>query len=691
MTLAEGEVVYDIRGDSSNLDGDLNQAEKKTSGFLGKAGGAFKTAGKIAGVAFSAIGSAAVAAGTKAVTGAVDLDQAMNQFAAATGVGEAALEAYEDTLKSIYANNYGESFEDIAGAMASVKQQMGELDQTSLQNITESAYTLKDTFGYEINESVRAASTLMKQFGVTGDEAMNLVATGAQNGLDFSDELIDSINEYSVQFAKVGLNADDMFKIMEKGAETGAWNLDKIGDAIKEMSIRVVDGSDTTIAGFAAIGLNADEMSAKFAKGGDSAKQAFSQTIKALAGMKDPLQQNIAGVNLFGTMWEDLGPEVVTQLANIRDGAYAAGDKLEEMKKVKYDDLGSMLQGLGRSLELLLLPLGEELIPLLTDIIETIMPELEKYLEPIMETLGGVVQQILPLVETLLPPMLEIISMLMPYLTEIIDKVLPVLMEILQTLLPPLMEIVEALLPPLFAVLDAILDPLLELVQVLLPPLELILKAVGAAIKVLTPVIEILASLLQNVLGAAVESIRNGLNTFTSVLQGIIDFIKNVFTGNWEGAWESVKNIFSTIWEGIKNAFKIPINWIIDGINVFIGALNKIKIPDWVPLVGGKGFNIPLIPRLQKGEDFVPEDWFPAYLDYGERVLTREENIRFNQLGGLKGMESMLSASVMGGLSGTGLGGQPIVVQSPVYLDGRLISKNTTGHQFSDVMARRYR
>lgn len=92
-------------------------------------------------------------------------------------------------------------------------------------------------------------------------------------------------------------------------------------------------------------------------------------------------------------MWEDLGPEVVTQLANIRDGAYAAGDKLEEMKKVKYDDLGSMLQGLGRSLELLLLPLGEELIPLLTDIIETIMPELEKYLEPIMETLGGVVQR----------------------------------------------------------------------------------------------------------------------------------------------------------------------------------------------------------------------------------------------------------------------------------------------------------
>lgn len=672
--MADGEVVYDIRGDSSNLDSDLNQAEKKTSGFLGKTGSAFKTAGKIAGVAFSAIGSAAVAAGTKVVTGAVDLDQAMNQFAAATGVGKAALEAYEDTLKSIYANNYGESFEDIAGAMASVKQQMGELDQTSLQNITESAYTLKDTFGYEINESVRAASTLMKQFGVTGDEAMNLVATGAQNGLDFSDELIDSINEYSVQFAKVGLNADDMFKIMEKGAETGAWNLDKIGDAIKEMSIRVVDGSDTTIAGFAAIGLNADEMSAKFAKGGDSAKQAFSQTIKALAGMKDPLQQNIAGVNLFGTMWEDLGPEVVTQLANIRDGAYAAGDKLEEMKKVKYDDLGSMLQGLGRSLELLLLPLGEELIPLLTDIIETIMPELEKYLEPIMETLGGVVQQILPLVETLLPPMLEIISMLMPYLTEIIDKVLPVLMEILQTLLPPLMKIVEALLPPLFAILDAILDPLLELVQALLPPLSQILEALAPLLQALTPIIEFLAELFSDVLGAAIDAVMPIITELMNILKGVIDFITGVFSGDWEKAWDGIVAIFKGIFnlipaivEGVINGAIGIINGIIKGINGLTGLIGIPEIP-LIPDVTLPRFHAGGIVDFEAGEGI-------ALLKDGEMVLTQAQQKQLFELAS----------------GGSGLGGQPIVVQSPVYLDGRLISKNTTGHQFSDVMARRYR
>ena len=81
----------------------------------------------------------------------------------------------------------------------------------------------------------------------------------------------------------------------------------------------------------------------------------------------------------------------------------------------------------------------------------------------------------------------------------------------------------------------------------------------------------------------------------------IIDFIKNVFAGNWKAAWQNVKNIFSNIISGIGNIFKLPINFIIDGMNAFIKGLNKLKIPDWVPGVGGKGLNIPLIKKLRVG------------------------------------------------------------------------------------------
>ncbi len=270
--------------------------------------------------------------------------------------------------------------------MATVTQNLGEMSDEQLQSITESAFALRDTFEYDISESTRAAKAMMDNFGVSGDEAMSMIAAGAQNGLDYSGELIDSISEYSTQFAKVGLDADDMFKIFEKGAASGAWNLDKVGDAVKEFSIRAIDGSDSTAAGFTAIGLNADEMAAKFGQGGETAKKAFSDTLKALSSIEDPLEKDAAGVALFGTMWEDLGPEAVEALADIEDGAYDTYGALDDIKGVKYDDLGSMFEGLKRSVEMLVLPLGEMLIPVLSELIEEVLPVLQEILPPLLES-----------------------------------------------------------------------------------------------------------------------------------------------------------------------------------------------------------------------------------------------------------------------------------------------------------------
>jgi hypothetical protein len=143
------------------------------------------------------------------------------------------------------------------------------------------------------------------------------------------------------------------------------------------------------------------------------------------------------------------------------------------------------------------------------------------------------------------------------------------------------------------------------------------------------------ALIISGVFKRTFESLKNTFDTIKNVFSGITDFVKNVFTGNWSAAWENVKSIFSNIWEGIKNSFKIPINWIIDNINEFLGGLSKIKIPDWVPGVGGKGINIPQIPRLKVGMDYVPSDDFPALLHKGERVLTAEENKEYSGGGGI--------------------------------------------------------
>ncbi len=130
---------------------------------------------------------------------------------------------------------------------------------------------------------------------------------------------------------------------------------------------------------------------------------------------------------------------------------------------------------------------------------------------------------------------------------------------------------------------------------------KFILPIVNWLIDKLGPVVSSIAQSISKAVGSVLSSVSNVVTTIFGILKGIINFVTGVFTGDWKKAWQGISDIFSSVFNGIKNAFKIPINQIIDGINGFIRGINKIKIPSWVPVVGGKGFYIPEIPRLAKG------------------------------------------------------------------------------------------
>ena len=255
------------------------------------------------------------------------------------------------------------------------------------------------------------------------------------------------------------------------------------------------------------------------------------------------------------------------------------------------------------------LPMVEGLIGQVTPVISNLMSEL---LPPAMQ-----------LAQTLLPMLVSLISALLPPAQQILDAVLPIIVQLCQMLLPPLVEIVQQLLPPLLMLLQPIIEllsPLLELLQPILDLIVGILEPIATLINgLLTPLINVikkvievaivplkvsfgnLSEMLKNTVKGAIDLIMSRIGMIKGVFSGLIQFIKGVFTGDWKSAWEGVKKIFASIWEGIKNVFKIPINWIIDGLNIFIRSLNKIKIPDWVPVVGGKGINIGEIPHLETG------------------------------------------------------------------------------------------
>lgn len=102
-----------------------------------------------------------------------------------------------------------------------------------------------------------------------------------------------------------------------------------------------------------------------------------------------------------------------------------------------------------------------------------------------------------------------------------------------------------------------------------------------------------------------IDSVADVADGILSMFNGIITFVTGVFTGDWKKAWKGIKEIFGGEFKALKSLALMPMNAVIGIINGAITGINKLglKIPDWVPGIGGKDFkiNIPTIPRLAKG------------------------------------------------------------------------------------------
>ena len=509
-------------------------------------------------------------------------------------------------------------------------------------------------------ESTRAAEAIRKNFGSSAEEAFSLIAAGAQNGLDYSGELIDTINEYSSQFSKLGFTADGMFNLLQSGADSTAWNLDKVGDAIKEFSIRAIDGSDTTVAAFKDLGYNAEEIMATFAAGGEGANEAFFDVINTLLDVDDQVKRDALGVALFGTMWEDLGVEAMEAMAGASQAAYDTEGALEQINQVRYNDLDSALQGIGRQMEVSLLPAADAVyqslmdnMPEITEAMEEVSPVIAEIAEDFADWAGGAISDGLPVLVDGIKDFAdwagkayEKAQPFLSFLWEHKGTVLAVAAA-LRVLGPAIGAVTTAMsMYSKAKTFMALLQSSGKIAQVtsafkafgsaLMGPLGIII-AVAAAIALLYKNWDTVKAWLvnfgntvnqiwtnfSNMVGNAIaaigekfpllgaylqgwwESIQAAVENVKAIFQNIIDFISNVFSGNWSAAWQNIVNIFGNLFGMIVNLAKAPINGVISAINWVLSKINSISvtIPDWVPGVGGTtlGFNIPTIPQLAEG------------------------------------------------------------------------------------------
>lgn len=194
--------------------------------------------------------------------------------------------------------------------------------------------------------------------------------------------------------------------------------------------------------------------------------------------------------------------------------------------------------------------------------------------------------------------------------------------EFVNTYVRPIVEqifsfIVGTVLPQIAQAFAEWAPTIASILQGLAEVVSTIATAIMAVIQFLMPTI-------QSIIGVALETIKGVVSGALTAIKGLVDVFAGIFTGDWTRVWEGVKSIFSGVWNSLKSIASGVLNGIISLVNGVISGLNKLKIPDWVPGIGGKGINIPLIPRFATGTDSTPDTFIAG--EQGAELITNAKN-----------------------------------------------------------------
>lgn len=352
------------------------------------------------------------------------------------------------------------------------------------------------------------------------------------------------------------------------------------------------------------------------------------------------------GIEIFDQIWASItmvGDAFKTAFAGVSTEVFSTLQQI-------LPTIISTLQTAATSILPVLVQLITQLAPLLAQFVSAILPVLGRLITAIIQIAGQLITAVLPIIieliaqlipvvtqiiSAILPVIIELLNTLLPVVMQIIQAVLPVIIELLNTLVPVIMQIIQAILPVIIELLNqilpiiqllvsSILPVLVQVINALLPLFQTIISAIlpvlTTLINALVPVIQVLASVLSSVLGGALTAITNIVKSVMTVFQGLIDFITGVFTGNWSQAWNGIKSIFSGAVSGLGEIIKAPLRAAVSAVNGVISGLNKLKVPDWVPGIGGKGINIPLIPGFAKGTLSTPDTFIAG--EAGPELIT---------------------------------------------------------------------
>jgi hypothetical protein len=333
----------------SKVGDSMDRAGDRADGLGDRVSGMFDTLTVAAAGAGLAVGAAFMdtlerEAGTRTLTAQLGLDPAESAAA-----GELA--------GDLYADNYGDSLgtvNDAVGAVASSLEGLGPIGSDAMQEATRDALNFATAFGTDVNESVGLVGNLITN-GLVPDASAGfdlLTAAYQRVPAAMRDELPAILTEYGTNFRALGFSGEQAIGLLASAAEQGPFVLDKMGDALKELTIRGTDMSKASVTAYDAVGLSADDMAAKLVAGGSEAQSATQQIAQSLLDMQDPVERANAAIGLFGTPLEDLSvdqiPAFLESIARVGPGMTDAAGAADALDATLSSGIGPRLETLKR-------------------------------------------------------------------------------------------------------------------------------------------------------------------------------------------------------------------------------------------------------------------------------------------------------------------------------------------------------
>lgn len=201
-----------------------------------------------------------------------------------------------------------------------------------------------DSFNADFRETLIATNALSKQFGISANEALQLVKDGFLAGGDANGEFLDTLKEYPAYFKEAGISADQFVAIVTQTNKMGIFS-DKGVDAIKEANLRLREMTKATAAALDGIGISSEQVQKDLQTGTKTTFDVIQDVSAKLAKLPDNAATVGAAIaDIFGNPGEDAGLQYLRTLKDISTNMDEVKGKAGVLAQLQEEQLQSQIE-----------------------------------------------------------------------------------------------------------------------------------------------------------------------------------------------------------------------------------------------------------------------------------------------------------------------------------------------------------